>query len=98
MLPAAKHPTMTKQERQQLLTFLAPIRCRCRARPGQVAYRLVDGIRHPDCRQLAGAKQARQRHRVTPVCLDPLADLSRDQRRRDSRAVVTQGANLVVQP
>ena len=90
MLAAAEHPTMTKQERQQLLTFLAQIRGRCLARPHEVTHRLVDRIRHPDRRQLAGAKQPRQRHGVTAVGLDPLAGLPWDQRGRDNRAVVTQ--------
>jgi len=35
---------MTKQERRQLLPFLAQIRCRCLARPAEVTHRLVDGI------------------------------------------------------
>src|SRR5512144_3076477 len=98
MLAAAEHPTMTKQERQQLLSFLAQIRCRCLARPAEVTNRLVDGIRHPDRRQLAGAKQPRKRHCVTPVGLDPLAGLAWDQRGRDNRAVMTQSLNLAVQP
>src|SRR5512134_358955 len=80
MLAAAEHPTMTKQERQQWLSFLAQIRCRCLARQAEVTDRLVDGIWHPDRRQLAGAKQPRKRHRVTPVGLDPLARLPWDQR------------------
>jgi hypothetical protein len=48
MLAAAEHPTMTKQERQRLPTFLAQIRRRCLARPAG-----SDMRRHMTLHQLA---------------------------------------------
>ena len=66
--------------------------------PDQIADSLVDHVRHPDPGQLARPMQPRQRDRVPPVGLDPLARPLRDQRRRNHHAVVAKIPNLPTQP
>jgi hypothetical protein len=98
MLAATEDPPVAQQKRQQLLALAAQIlRCSL-ARPDEVAYRFMHRVRHPNRRQLTGAKQPCQRHCITPVGLDPFAGLLRDQGWRDDGAVVTQSANLAIQP
>ena len=90
MLAAAVDPAVAQQKRQQLLAFPTQIFCCRLARPHQIANRLVHRVRHPHRRQFAGPKQPRQRHRIAPVGLDPLAGLLRDQRWSHDSAVVTE--------
>ena len=62
--------------------------------PDQIADSLVDHVRHPHSGQFARPMQPRQRDRVPPVRLDPLARPLRDQGRRNNHAVVTKIADL----
>jgi uncharacterized protein YcbK (DUF882 family) len=98
MLAALEDAAVPQQKRQQLLALAAQVLGGRLARANQIAHRLVKGIRHPHCGQLAGAQQPGQGHRIAPIGLDPLARLLRDQRRRHDRAVVTQLPDLPVQP
>jgi hypothetical protein len=98
MVAAAEDPPMAQQQRQQLLTLAAQIPRRSLARPDEIAYRFMHRVRHPNRRQLTGRQKPCQRHRITPVGLDPVARFLRDQGGRDDAAVVTQSANLTVQP
>jgi hypothetical protein len=98
MLAAIEDAAVPQQKRQQLLALAAKVLSSRLARPNQIAHRLVNGIRHPHCGQLAGAQQPGQGHRIAPIGLDPLARLLRDQRRRHDRAVVAELPNVPVQP
>src|SRR4051812_38911509 len=71
---------MTQQEARQLLTGLAQCAHRRLTRTNKIAHRLVRLIRHPDRRQFTSPVQLSKVDRVSPVGLDSLAWLSRDQR------------------
>jgi hypothetical protein len=91
-------PTPAQQEREQLLALATKI-IRCSfACPDKVADRLVDGIGHPDTRQLARPMQPRQRNGVPPVGLDPLAGRLWDQSWGNHHALVAQIPDLTIQP
>jgi hypothetical protein len=89
---------MAQQKGEQLLAFATQIvRCRL-ARPDEIAHRLVNRVRHPHPRQLAGPMQPRQRHRIAPVGLDPLSWPLWDQRRSDHQAGLPESPDLPIQP
>jgi hypothetical protein len=87
-----------KQERGDVLAFAPIIRDRHRARPHQIPHRLVRLVRHPNLRQFPRSEQPRQRLRIPPVGLDPIARPARDQRGGDHSALVPEGQNLPIQP
>src|SRR5271168_3142068 len=58
------------------------------AGPDQIAHRLVAFVWDPHRRELAGPQEPRQGDRITPVGLDPVTRLPRDQRWRHHRAGV----------
>ena len=96
-LAAGEHPAVAQQEALELLARPAHRLHRGRARPDQVAHRLVRRVGHPDRGQLAGPMQAGQRDGVAPVGLHPVAGLARDERGRHHRAVVAESGDLPVQ-
>ena len=98
MAAAVVNPAVAQQEGEQLLAFAAQIVRRRLAGPDQIAHRLVDRVRHPYPGQLAGPMQPRQRHRIAPVGLDPLARPLRDQRRSNHQAVMAESLDLPIQP
>jgi len=98
MAAAVVDPAVTQQEGKQLLAFAAKIVRRRLAGPHEIAHRLVRLVGRPDSRQFAGPVQARQRDRVAPVRLDPLAGPLRDQGRRDHHAVVAERLDLAIKP
>ena len=98
MTAAAVNPAMAQQEREQLLAFAAQIVGRRLAGANQVAHRFMRRVRHPYPGQLAGPMQPRQRHRIAPVGLDPLARPLRDQRRRHHHAGMAESLDLAIQP
>ena len=55
-------------------------------------------IGRPHSGQLAGPVQPRQRDRVAPVRLNPLAGALRDQSRSDHQAIVAERPNLAIKP
>jgi len=63
---------------------------RVRTRPGQIADRLIDGVRHVDGRQLAGPMEPSELHRVAPIGLLPRALRLRCLRGRHYDAVDLQ--------
>lgn len=81
--------TVLEHEGAHLLTMNAQHFDRCGSCPDEIAHRLVAFVRDPNRRQLAGAKQPRQGDRIPTVRLHPIARLSRNQRRRHHRALVT---------
>jgi len=87
-----------QQERRDLLALGAQIDHRALARTGEIAHRLVTLVRNPYRRQLTGAQKLRQAHGITPIGLDPITGLLRDQRRRNHAAAVTKTLNLPVSP
>jgi hypothetical protein len=87
-----------QQEGKQLLAFAPKIVSRRLARPHKIAHRLMSRVRRPHPRQLAGPVQPRQRDRVAPVRLDPLARSFRDQRWSDHHAIVAESLNLAIKP
>nr|WP_211103768.1 hypothetical protein [Azospirillum argentinense] len=86
-----------QQEALQMLTRLAEHPNGCGPRPDQVAHRLVCAVRDPNSREVSGAVQLRQHHRIPAIGFHPVADLHRDQRRRHHDAVVPQVGQLPMQ-
>ena len=95
MPAAAVAAAVPQQERQQLLALAAQILHRRLACPHQIADRFVHHVRNPHAGQFAGPMQPRQRHRVAPVCLHPVARPLRDQRRRNHQAIVSELPDLI---
>jgi hypothetical protein len=89
---------VAQQEGQQLLAFAPQIVPRRLTRPHKIAHRFMVRIRRPHSGQLAGPVQPRQRDRVAPVGLDPLARPFWDQRRSDHQAIVAESPNLAIKP
>ena len=98
MAAAAVNPAVPQQEGKQLLALAPKIVGRRLAGAHKIAHRLMRRVRHPHPRQLAGPMQPRQRDRIAPVRLDPLARPFRDQRRRDHQAIVAESLNLAIKP
>ena len=95
---ASVNPAVPEQEGKQLLAFAAKIvRCRL-AGADKIAHRLMSRVGRPHPRQFARPMQPRQRHRVAPVRLDPLARPFRDQRRSDHQAIVAERLHLAIKP
>ena len=81
---------MPQQKALQMLPRLAQHPdCRC-PRPDQIPHRLMGCIRNQNGGQFAGTMQLRQHHRVSPIGLDPIAGLHRNQRGRHDHAFVRQ--------
>ena len=89
---------MPQQEGKQLLAFATKIVSRRLAGADKVAHRLVSRVRCPHARQFAGPMQPRQRDRISPVRLDPLARPFRDQSRSDHHAIVAESLDLPIKP
>jgi hypothetical protein len=98
MAASAVNPAVTQQEGKQLLAFAAKVIRRRLAGPHKIAHRLMRLIRRLHARQFAGSMQPRQRDRVAPVRLDPLARSFRDQGRRDHHAIMTERLDLTIKP
>jgi hypothetical protein len=58
----------------------------------------VDLVRHPDCSQLAGSQQTRQRHSVAPVGLHAIARAHGHQRGGDHITGIAEGSDVSVKP
>lgn len=71
---------VTQQEAGQLLASLSQSAHRRLTCTDEIADRLVGLIRYPDRCQFTGAVQLGKVDRVSPVSLDPLVRLSRNQR------------------
>jgi hypothetical protein len=97
-LPAGIRASVLQQQRGDRLALAAQVLDGRLAAPHQVAHRLVRLVRHPDRGQLPGPQQARQRHRIAPVRLHPVARLARDERGRHHRAGVAERHDLAVEP
>jgi hypothetical protein len=67
------------------------------AGPYQVAHGFVRFVGHPDGGQFAGPEQASELLGITPISLDPVARLARDQRGCDDRTLVPQFDQLSMQ-
>ena len=98
MAAPAVDPAVAQQERQQLLALAAEIVGRRFPGAHKIAHCFMRRVRRPHSRQLAGTMQPRQRHRVAPVGLDPLARPLRDQRRSDHQASVAESPDLAIKP
>ena len=75
MAAAAVNPAVPQQERKKLLALAPKIVRRRLAGAHKIPDRLMRRVRHPHAGQLAGPMQPRQRDRIPPVRLDPLARL-----------------------
>ena len=71
MAASAVNPIVSQQEGKQLQAFAAKVVCRL-AGPYKISHRLMRRVRRRSP-SVAGPVQSRQRDRVAPVCLDPLA-------------------------
>ena len=98
MASSAIDPAVPEQKGQQLLALAAKIVRPRLAGAHKIAHRLMCGIGRPHARQFAGPIKPRQRDRVAPVRLHPLARSFRDQRRSDHHAVVAERLNLTIKP
>ena len=78
MASSAVNPAVPQQEGKQLLAFAPKAVSRRFAGPHKIAHRLMRRVRRPHPCQLADPMQPRQRDRVAPVRLDPLARPFRD--------------------
>ena len=90
--------SLPQQKGQQLLTLATQVVRRRLPRPDEIAHRFVHGVGHPDPRQLACPMQPRQRHRIPPIGLDPLAGPPRDKGRGHHGASVAERLHLTVEP
>ena len=85
---------MPQQEAGQLLACLTHAAHGCLTCTHEIAHRLVGLIRYPNRGQLPGPMQCGKFARVAPVGLDPLARLSRDQRRSHHGTLVPKPGEL----
>jgi hypothetical protein len=95
---AAVNPAVPQQEGKKLLALSPKIVPRRLAGAHKIAHRLMSRIGRPDPCQFTGTVQTRQRHRIAPVRLDPLARSFRDQSRSDHHAIVAEILNLAIKP
>jgi hypothetical protein len=95
---ASVNPAVPEQEGKQLLAFAAKIVRRRLAGADKIAHRLMSRVGRPHPRQFASPMQPRQRDRVAPVRLDPLARPFRDQGWRNHHAIVAESLNLAIKP
>jgi len=77
-----------QQKALQVLARPARHRHRGRARPDQIAHRLMRRVRQPDRRQFPRPMQRRRHHRITTVGLHPVARRHRDQGRCHHDAIL----------
>jgi hypothetical protein len=75
--------TVTKQKGQQLSAFYLEISHRRFSGAGQIPYRLMDGIRHPDRAKLSSSQQFDQGHRMAAVGFDAVASAFGNHRWRN---------------
>jgi hypothetical protein len=87
-----------QQKGKQLLALATKIVSRGLAGADKIAHSFVGGVRCPHARQFAGPMQPRQRNRISPVRLDPLARPFRDQSRSDHHAFVAERLDLPIKP
>ena len=66
------------------------------AQPDQIAHRFVIGVGHPDGRQLSSPMKTGEHGRVATICLDPIARLRRNQRRRHHVAPMAEACDLAM--
>jgi hypothetical protein len=81
-----------------MLACLGQDPARRRPRPHQVAHGFTGGVGDPDRRQLTGAVQLGQHHRVAAIGLHPISCLHRDQRRGHHNAIMPTAGQQPVQP
>jgi hypothetical protein len=98
MAASTVNPVVPQQEGQQLLALAAKVVSRSLPGADKIAHRLVSRLGRPDACQFARPVQSRQRNRIPPVRLDPLARPFRDQGRRDHHAIVAESLNLAIKP
>jgi hypothetical protein len=98
ILLARENATVPQKKGTNLLLMHPDRFDRCRARPDQVPHRLMRRIGHPHRCELPGPQQARQGRRVTPVRLDPIACLARNERGGDNDAAVAEAGDQSMQP
>lgn len=79
--PSRYTRTVTQQKGPKAPACFELDRLHVLARPGQIPHRFLLRPQHPHRRQLPRAMLARQRHRIAPVRLHPLARLARRRRR-----------------
>ena len=95
---SAVDAAVPEQEGKKLLALAPEIVSGRLAGPHKIPHRLMSWIGRPDPGQLAGSVQTRQRDRIAPVRLDPLARSFRDQRRSDHQAIVAERPYLAIKP
>src|SRR3954452_17369527 len=95
---AREDAPLTKKNRQHLLALVAQIPSSRFSCAHQIPNGLVDLIRHPDCGQLAGSQQTRQRNSVAPVGLDAIARALWHQRGGDHITGIAEGSDMPVKP
>ena len=95
---SAVDATVPEQEGKKLLALAPEIVSSRLAGPHKIPHRLMSRIGRPDPCQFAGSVQTRQRDRIAPVRLDPLARSFRDQRRSDHQAIVAERPYLAIKP
>ena len=83
----------TQKEGPRLLALDPQVEGGRRARPHQIAHRLVPLVRRPHGGQFARPQQARQAQRVAAIGLDPVARLARNERGRDHPALMPKLAD-----
>ena len=79
---------MTQEKARELLTGLAQAADGRKTRAHEIADRLMSLIRNPDSGQFTGAMQLGEVDRISPVGLDPISRLARDQRRSHDDALM----------
>src|ERR1700757_3489836 len=62
----------------------------------QIAYRFVPGVRNPYCGQFARPMQAGKIGCIPPICLDPVAGTSWDQRGSNDDAFLAALRNVAL--
>jgi hypothetical protein len=95
---AAVNPTVTQQERKQLLALSPKIVPRRLTAARKVPDRLMSRVGRPNSRKLTRPMQTRQSDRIPTVGLDPLARSFRDQRRSNHHAVMPERLHLAIEP
>jgi len=88
--------SMPQQKSAQPLPQLLVENLHVLAGAAEIAHGFLGGVGNPNRGELAGAIEARQAQAVSPVGLDPLAWLARNQRRRHHGAVLVGRDQLPV--
>ena len=87
---------MTQEKARELLTGLAQVADSRKTRAHKIADRLMSLIRNPDSGQFTGAMQLGEVDRISPIGLDPISRLARDQRRSHDDALMPGEGQLAL--